>query len=132
MVKTRHCWVPRWGLEYIDLTDNMPYDNDLFIGYVGINKTLTTAIFDSGGARSMVDVDTATKLGIDWVPAKNGEFGSCQGIGGEPLAYTGQARNPVWVQLDKEVVLFVPAMKVIQHPHPILIIGGDTLRAGRP
>ena len=57
------------------------------MGYVGIGESVTEAIFDTGGSRSMVDVSTARKLGIPWRAGKN--FGTFLGVGGVPTPYAG-------------------------------------------
>ena len=94
----------------------MPYDSDLFMGLVGIGTSITTAILDTGGARSMCDVETAAKLGIVWQSAKGNEFGSYQGVGGHPVPYAGVAKGALRVQFGEKAVLYVPQMKIINHP----------------
>ena len=93
--KGRMCWAPRWANGLVDLTDNMPYDSDLYLGYVGIGDSVTTAIMDTGGARSMCDTETAAKLGIKWKVAEGGKYGTYIGVGGVATGYQGAAIEPV-------------------------------------
>ena len=88
---------PDWAQHLLDFTDHLPYDSDLFMSFIGIGTAVTTAILDSGGARSMCDVETAARLGISWVPAKSCEYGCYQGVGGMPVPYQGVARDPLRV-----------------------------------
>ena len=66
----KRIYYPTWADKYVDLTDRIPVDTDLYMGYVGLGTSILLAVFDSGGARSMCDMETAQMLGIKWLPAK--------------------------------------------------------------
>lgn len=53
---------------------------------------------DTGGARSMLDYDTAVALGLE-VELSGGDknFGSFWGPSGDPISYFGRVRGPVTV-----------------------------------
>ena len=65
------------------------------MGYVGVGTNITLAVIDSGGARSMCDLETAQMLGVNWTPTKGAEYGTYLGVGGQPTPYTGAVTTPM-------------------------------------
>ena len=94
---------------------------------VKVGKGLIEAIVDTGGARSLIDVDTARTLGLDIELAKSNNMGNFWGPGGEVMGYLGTVRGPIKFQMTRQVTLEAPELKVIKHAEPLLIIGTDVL-----
>lgn len=95
---------------------------------VKIGKGVVNALVDTGGARCMVDVNTAKKLGLSIEVAGTGSrFGSFTGPNGATVPYYGKIKGPVRLDVGPEVYLEVPDIKVIVHPSNMLILGTDVL-----
>ena len=48
------------------------------------------------------------------------------------LSYAGLIKGPVKLQLAEGVVYEVPLIRVIKHAVPLLLLGSDVLKGGRP
>ena len=54
------------------------------------------AIFDTSGARSLIDRNTADKLGYKvYVASSKAEHGSYVGPNGKPVKYYGRVKGPI-------------------------------------
>ena len=83
----------------------------------------------------MMDRKTADKLGLRWTRAKGAEFGTYSCPGHDEVAYAGLAVGPIKVKFDAEVEFSIPLMKIFEpeeNSPPLIIIGTDVLRRGRP
>lgn len=74
----------------------LPISRSHYIALVAINEGFCEAIVDTGGARSMIDYESAKSLGLD-VELANEErsFGSFWGPAGDPVSYYGRVKGPV-------------------------------------
>ena len=91
---------------------------------------MTEAIADTGGAKSLIDVRSAQKMGLPVTLAQDREFGTFYGPGSVERAYAGIVAVPVPVRFSADVVLYIRELKVIQHSEPIMLIGVDVLCSG--
>jgi hypothetical protein len=106
----------------------LPISRSHYIALVAIGGGFCEAIVDTGGARSMIDYESAKALGLD-VELSDGSrnFGSFWGPSGDPVAYYGRVKGPVNIQFTKDIVFRLPELKVIKHSEPLIIIGTDIL-----
>ena len=100
--------------------------------YVGLNNVVTEAIMDTGGEKSMIDYVTAERLGLRYLKARGSEFKKYLSPGNVVTAYYGLIRGPVTITFDGQVNVTLPFLKVVSHGEPLLLIGADCLRGGRP
>ena len=71
-----------------------------YMGIVGLGQGVLEGIFDTGGARSMIDKNTAELLGLTVEKAKSGtDFGGFIGPGGNSQKYYGRVVGPLKMQL---------------------------------
>ena len=131
VAKGKYGYLPQWAHELVDMTGNLPYDSDQYMGFVGVGNCVTEAIMDTGGARCMMDAATAVKLGVPYIPAHDREFGTFIGVGGQPTAYKGVSDGAVQLRFSGGVVMYCPRVKIINHADPLFIVGADVLHAGR-
>ena len=54
-----------------------------------MGDVLTSAVLDTGGGRSMIDVATCQALGLKWRKAKEAEFGTYSVPGHDYVPYYG-------------------------------------------
>ena len=94
---------------------------------VKLGNGVLEAIVDTGGARSLIDLDTAKTLGLEVEMAKSNNMGNFWGPGGEVMGYSGTVRGPIKFQIAASVYLEAPELKVIKHSEPLLIMGTDVL-----
>ena len=93
---------------------------------------VTEGIADTGGARSLVDLNSAQSLGLNVTRAKGTEFGTFYGPASELRAYAGVVRGPVAFRFSQEVVVYIRELKVIEHAEPLVLVGANVLCAGHP
>lgn len=88
-------WAPKGARNKRGL---LPISRSHYIALVAIGGGFCEAIVDTGGARSMLDYDTAVALGLE-VELSGGDknFGSFWGPSGDPISYFGRVRGPVTV-----------------------------------
>ena len=93
---------PEWtkGLALRDHRGIIPWDSDQFIGVAAMGDSLTSCVLDSGGGRSMLDVKTCMALGIDYVKAKDSEFGIYRVPGHDFVPYYGVS-EPVEIKFNE-------------------------------
>lgn len=103
-----------------------------YIARVGINGNLIEALLDTGGEKSMVDVSLAELLGLRYQRGRGSEFGKYITAGGHVQPYHGLVRGPVDVRFSENVTVPLRFIKVVEHGEPVLILGADLLRGGRP
>lgn len=69
---------------------------------------------DTGGARSMIDHESAKALGLNIELADgNKSFGSFWGPSGEPINYFGRVKGPVDVNFAEDISFRLPELKLI-------------------
>ena len=92
-------------------------------GVLGVLEVLV----DTRGARMVADKHTIERLGlkIDRV-----ECGSYWGIAAMPVQYYGKVTGPVPVRFSRDIVMYLPEIKVIDMDGVIFIIGDDFMAPG--
>ena len=124
--------LPAWAqaLKLTDRRGTLPWDTDQYIGLVGIGGALIEGVLDTGGGRSMMDVQTATDLGLNWMRAKGDEYGTYSVPGHGYKGYAG-VTGPVTIHFEDQIELACDEIKLIDHPWRLVLIGADVLRSGR-
>ena len=85
-----------------------------YMAAVKVNNALMFAIVDTGGARTMMDVTVAEKLGLPVERATKGrKFGSFWGPGSKEVYYYGKVRGPVRIQVSEAVSYTINKIKVL-------------------
>jgi hypothetical protein len=99
-----------------------------YLAIVKLGKGVVEAIVDTGGSRCMIDLKTATKLGLPIeVATPQKHFGSFYGPNGVSTPYYGRVKGPVRIDVGPDVYLSVPDIKVVQHKDPLVLLGTDVL-----
>ena len=91
---------------------------------------VTEALGDTGGARSLIDLDSAHAMGLQVHHARGSEYGTFYGPGGREQAYLGVVKGPIPLRFSADVVVYLRELKVIAHTEPLVLIGADVLSAG--
>ena len=91
---------------------------------------VTEALGDTGGARSLIDLDSAHAMGLQVHHARGSEYGTFYGPGGREQAYLGVVKGPIPLRFSADVVVYLCELKVIAHTEPLVLIGADVLSAG--
>lgn len=90
------------------------------------------AIVDSGSYKTIMDVGMARILGLPIREAKQGDCGTYSVPGtGRSNCYAGVVEGEVKLQLAPGVTYAIQGLKLIDHPHPIVLVGSDVLSGGR-
>ena len=120
--------MPEWASkDAINYRGLVPASLSHYMVLIQLGAGICEAIIDTGGARSLIDLDTAKALKLDIELAKKNDMGCFWGPGGEVMGYAGRVKGPIKFQLSKNVYLEAPELKLIKHAEPLLIIGTDVL-----
>ena len=85
-------------------------------------------LVDTGGFCTIMDVGTARDLGLKVQKAEGTEFGMFISPGSTtPIPYPAAVIGPVSLQLDEEVVVQLPHIRLVEHGKELFIIGADVL-----
>lgn len=85
-------------------------------------------LMDTGGARSMIDLPTAKRLGLPLKLRGDGEeFGKFWGPDAVMKDYAGIVTGPVCLRFSVEVTFTLPEVKIIEYGDPIFLVGTDVL-----
>lgn len=118
-------WAPRGAVNGRGVLKISPAH---YSALVAVGGSVTEAIVDTGGARTMIDSVLAEKLKLRVEVAGPGKyFGSFWGPSAEPIPYYGRVAGPVEIRFSPEVVFMLPEVKVIKHGEPLALIGTDIL-----
>ena len=87
---------------------------------------------DTGAYKTVMDRSMAIALGLKIRPSVDGDCGRF-GVPGSGVVheYAGVIEDPFVLRLGEKVVFTIHGMKVLEHPHPLVLIGADVLRGGR-
>ncbi len=96
---------------------------------VGLQGAICNAIIDTGACKSLIDRRLAEAMRLPIEVAQNNDWGTYIGAGAMEKAYYGGIRGPINVRFDGMVNVALPYLRVIDHSHPILLIGADILRS---
>ena len=127
---TRVRCLPAWAGKRRNLLGLVPFSRCHYFGVVAINDSVIEALLDTGGAKSLVDVDTAEQMGLE---VKQGEAGYFWGPGNTATPYYGRVEGPIRLQFDETVTLTIPELKVVKGTRndPLLILGCDFMTRGQ-
>ena len=99
-----------------------------FMAPCEINGKAFNMIVDSGGARTLMDITVAKRLGLPIDKAtKKKKYGSYWGAGGEETFYWGRVRGPIEVKIHEGTMVTIDEIKIIEHGEPLFLWGTDML-----
>lgn len=79
-----------------------------------------------------MDMGMARMLGLRVRPAVGGDCGTYSVPGtGQSNCYEGVVEGEVRLQLGPGVIYAIQGLKLISHPHPLILVGSDVLSGGR-
>ena len=83
--KTRPTHLPDWAQGYLNFRDLVPLSPSHFYGTAAFNGSVTDVLMDTGGSRTMMDITSARKLGLQiQLTDKEIHYGSWSGPGDKP------------------------------------------------
>jgi hypothetical protein len=124
---------PAWAARGEDKRAALHWDTSQTVANVVVNGKATLAIVDTGSYKTILDIGMARILGLPVREAVNGDCGTYSVPGtGQSNCYAGVVDGTVELQLAPGVVYGIQGMKLIAHPQPLALIGGDVLSGGRP
>lgn len=80
----------------------------------------------------MADTRLCEALGLKYQRARGSEFGKYVTAGGHVQPYYGLVRGPIDIHFSRSVTLTLRFLKIVEHGEPLLLLGADVLRGGRP
>jgi hypothetical protein len=78
-----------------------------------------------------MDARTAYECGLQVVKAQGGNFGSYATPGCGATDYYGIVQGPVKFSFAPGLELELPYVRIVDHPHCLLLLGADILRPGK-
>jgi hypothetical protein len=124
--------LPSWAQGGTDKRAALPWDTSQTIANCTINGNAALAIIDSGSYKTIMDVGMARMLGLPIRDAIGGDCGTYSVPGtGRSNTYQGIVDAEVRLQLAPGVIYAIQGLKLIDHPHPLILIGSDILSGGR-
>ncbi len=91
------------------------------------------AVVDTGSYKTIMDVGMARILGLPVREARNGDCGTYAVPGtGRSNCYAGVVDGVITLRLSPTIAFYIHGMRLIDHPHPLVLLGADLLSAGRP
>jgi hypothetical protein len=116
----------------VDKRATLPWDTSQTVANCKINDHAVLAIVDSGSYKTIMDIGMARMLSLPIRDAVGGDCGTYSVPGtGRSNPYQGIIDAEVRLQLAPGVVYSIQGLKLIEHPHPLLLIGSDILSGGR-
>lgn len=102
--------------------------NTHYYALASLNNRISEILLDSGGARTMIDKETAVQLGltIEWAD-ENNFLGTFSGISATPVKYAGRAVGPITLKFNEKVTFNLQELRIFDFPEPIILIGTDLL-----
>lgn len=100
-----------------------------YLALACVDSAVLEVTLDSGGARTMIDSNTARLIGLDveWAVDTKKHYGTFSGVNGKALQYLGVTKRPVRMQFGDDVVFMLREVKVFDYPSPIFLVGTDLL-----
>ena len=96
-----------------------------------MNGKLIHAIVDTGAHRTVIDTKMARHLGLV-VKTEGVNCGKFSVPGSDAVHhYAGIVEGDTVLQLGTGIFARVTSLRVIEHPHPFLLLGADVIRGGR-
>ena len=124
--KTRPTHLPDWAQGYLNFRGLVPLSPAHFYGTAAFNGSITDVLMDTGGSRTMMDITSARKMGLQiQLTDKEIHYGSWSGPGDKPQYYVGRVPGPILVRFDAAVVIPLAEIKLIETSEPLIIVGSD-------
>lgn len=116
----------------VDARSALPFDSEQVVVPLAVGSHYTHACLDTGACRTLISVSMAQALSLPVTYAAGDDCGSFQVPGASTaLHYAGKVDGPINVTLGPGVVFALSGLRVVHHPYPMLLLGGDILRGGR-
>ena len=121
---------PEWAQDLSDHRHLLRWDTSQYIGHLGVNGKLVYCIVDTGAHRTIIDTRMAQALGLQ--VRKDLTCGRYSVPGSEAVhEYAGVVSGDTDVQIGQDIRTRIRNLRVIEHPHPFLLLGADVLSGGR-
>ncbi len=122
--------VPEWACGADDLRHLLRWDNTQYIVNLVVNDRLIMGIVDMGAYRTVIDTKMAEALGLQ-VRTAGAHFGKFSVPGSDALhRYAGVVDGDTVLQVFPSIAARITNLRVIDHPHPFLLVGSDVLQGG--
>ena len=106
----------------------MPHSLAHYMVTIRIGKGVVDAVIDTGAARTIIDAETAKRMGLPIeVATRSKSFGTYWGPSGPESHYYGRIPGPVKVEFSKDIFITLPEIKVINSLEPLVLLGTDLL-----
>ena len=93
---------------------------------------MITCLVYTAASTSVIDKEVAEACQLNVTRSQGSNFGTYSAPGCPSIPYYGVIWGPVDIRMGPDVVVQLPYLRVIDHPHPLTLLGADVLRAGRP
>ena len=123
--------VPYWASPCNDFRHLLGWDSHQYVAQVRLGRSMVLGLIDTGACRTIIDTRTADACGLEVVRAIDGNCGSYATPGCGATNYYGVVKGPVKFRFSPEVEVELPWIRVIDHPHCLLLFGADILRYGQ-
>lgn len=124
--------LPTWAKGGADKRAALPWDTSQTVANCTVNGSAALAVVDSGSYKTIMDVGMARMFGLPIRNAVGGDCGTYSVPGtGRSNTYQGIIDAEVRLQLAPDVIYSIQGLKLIEHPHPLILIGSDVLSGGR-
>ena len=121
---------PDWAADLSDQRQLLRWDISQYVGSIGINGKLVYCIVDTGAHRTIIDTKMASALGLK--VRQDVTCGKYSVPGSEAVhAYAGIVEGDTDLRISRDIRTRVRNLRVIDHPHPFLLLGADVLSGGR-
>jgi hypothetical protein len=123
--------LPDWASGMLNCRGLVGWDSNQYIACVGIEDKLVEALLDTGGCCSLMDLGMAKKLKLPFQEQRNAEWGMFTVPGRrQPVPYPACIRGPIKIRLGRDVVVYLPNLRLVDHGRPLFILGVDALCTG--
>lgn len=96
-----------------------------------MDNALTLGVVDTGAHQTVMDTKMAAALGLTITAAQHNDCGEYSVAGGPTFSYVGKVNGQVLLRFGEDVAYAIDGLRLIEHPHPLLLIGHDVLCGGR-
>ena len=117
----------------VNMRGRLPLSHNHFTAVVAVKKgnkqVLLEGLADSGGAKCMMDLETAREAGLPLTyPTPTRSLGWFYGPSGEATPYAAVVEGPVEFQFSRDITLCIPELKIVKNRDPLLLIGADLMK----
>ncbi len=125
---------PAWtSPEAVNFRGHLPHTSRQYVGTVQVNvggaSFVADALFDTAGTSSVMDMQSAQRLGLPLQYATPSlSLGTCKGIGDGSIPYAACVEGPVEFQFAPDVSLTTSKIYVLDVNHRVFLVGADVLQ----